>query len=47
MVASNINGWKVSFDGVVQANDTYAVRGNKYLAGDNRNLLQIIELQGG
>jgi flagellar hook-associated protein 1 FlgK len=40
------NGWKVSFDGVVQANDTYAVRGNKYLAGDNRNLLQIIELQG-
>jgi flagellar hook-associated protein 1 FlgK len=40
------NGWKVSFDGVVQANDTYAVRGNQYLAGDNRNLLQIIELQG-
>jgi flagellar hook-associated protein 1 FlgK len=40
------NGWKVSFDSVVQANDTYAVRGNKYLAGDNRNLLQVIELQG-
>jgi flagellar hook-associated protein FlgK len=40
------NGWKVSFDGVVQANDTFAVRGNQYLAGDNRNLLQIIELQG-
>jgi flagellar hook-associated protein 1 FlgK len=39
------NGWEVSFDGVVQANDTYAVRGNQYLAGDNRNLLQIIELQ--
>jgi flagellar hook-associated protein 1 FlgK len=40
------NGWEVSFDSVVQANDTYAVRGNEYLAGDNRNLLQMIELQG-
>jgi len=40
------NGWKVSFDGVVQANDKYAIRGNTYLAGDNRNLLGMIELQG-
>jgi flagellar hook-associated protein 1 FlgK len=39
------NGWEVSFDGVIQANDTYAVKGNNYLAGDNRNLLGMIELQ--
>jgi flagellar hook-associated protein 1 FlgK len=39
------NGWEVSFDGVVQAGDTYAVKGNDYLAGDNRNLLDMIELQ--
>jgi flagellar hook-associated protein 1 len=39
------NGWNVSFSGVVQANDQYAVRGNRYLAGDNRNLLNMIGLQ--
>ncbi len=39
------NGWEVSFDGVIQAGDTYAVKGNDYLAGDNRNLLDMIELQ--
>ena len=39
------NNWKVSFDGTVQANDKYSVRGNAYQAGDNRNLLSMIELQ--
>lgn len=39
------NGWEVSFDGVIQANDKYAITGNNYLAGDNRNLLEMIELQ--
>ena len=40
------NGWTVSFDGVIQANDKFSVRGNSAQAGDNRNLLKIIELQG-
>jgi len=39
------NGWTVSFDGVIQANDKFSVRGNAYQAGDNRNLLNIIDLQ--
>ena len=40
------NGWTVSFDGVIQANDKFSVRGNSAQAGDNRNLLKIIDLQG-
>jgi flagellar hook-associated protein 1 FlgK len=40
------NGWTVSFDGVIQANDKFSVRGNSSQAGDNRNLLKIIDLQG-
>ena len=40
------NGWTVSFDGVIQANDKFSVRGNTYQAGDNRNLLNMIDLQG-
>ena len=40
------NGWTVSFDGVLQANDKFSVRGNSAQAGDNRNLLKIIDLQG-
>jgi flagellar hook-associated protein FlgK len=40
------NGWKVSFDGVIKANDKFSIRGNTYQAGDNRNLLNIIDLQG-
>ena len=40
------NGWKVSFDGAINANDKFTVRGNTYQAGDNRNLLSIIGLQG-
>jgi flagellar hook-associated protein 1 FlgK len=40
------NGWKVSFDGVIKANDKFSIRGNSYQAGDNRNLLNIIDLQG-
>jgi flagellar hook-associated protein 1 FlgK len=39
------NGWTVSFDGVIQANDKFSIRGNAHQAGDNRNLLKIIELQ--
>ena len=39
------NGWKVSFNGPIQANDKFSIRGNAYQAGDNRNLLNIIDLQ--
>ena len=39
------NGWKVSFDGTIQANDKFSVRGNSAQAGDNRNLLKLIDLQ--
>ena len=39
------NGWKVSFDGAIEANDKFSLRGNNYQAGDNRNLLNMIELQ--
>ena len=39
------NGWTVSFDAPIQANDKYSVRGNSAQAGDNRNLLKLIELQ--
>jgi len=41
------NGWKVSFNGTIEANDSFTVRGNNtYQAGDNRNLLSLISLQG-
>ena len=41
------NGWKVSFNGSIEANDSFTVRGNNtYQAGDNRNLLSLISLQG-
>jgi len=40
------NGWTVSFDGVIQANDKFNVHGNSAQEGDNRNLLKLIELQG-
>ena len=40
------NGWTVSFDGAIQANDKFSVRGNSAQSGDNRNLLKIIDLQG-
>ena len=41
------NGWKVSFNGTINANDSFTVRGNtSYQAGDNRNLLSVISLQG-
>ena len=39
------NGWTVSFDAPIQANDKFSVRGNSAQAGDNRNLLKLIELQ--
>jgi flagellar hook-associated protein 1 FlgK len=39
------NGWTVSFDGTIQANDKFSVRGNSAQAGDNRNLLKLIDLQ--
>ena len=38
-------GWTVSFDAPIQANDKFSVRGNSAQAGDNRNLLKLIELQ--
>ena len=40
------NGWTVSFDGAIQANDKFSVRGNAAQTGDNRNLLKLIDLQG-
>ncbi len=41
------NGWKVSFNGTINANESFTVRGNtSYQAGDNRNLLSVISLQG-
>ena len=39
------NGWTMSFDAPIQANDKFSVRGNSAQAGDNRNLLKLIELQ--
>jgi len=39
------NGRTVSFEGTIQANDKFGIRGNTYQAGDNRNLLNIIGLQ--
>lgn len=39
------NGWTVALNGPVAANDRFEIRGNNYLAGDNRNLLQLANLQ--
>jgi len=39
------NSWQVKFDGPVNAGDIYHIKGNSYLAGDNRNILAMATLQ--
>jgi len=39
------NGWQVSFEGPVVAASKFSVKGNTYMAGDNRNMLAMANLQ--
>ena len=39
------NSWQVSFEGPVVAGNKFSVKGNTYMAGDNRNMLAVANLQ--